>query len=98
MPLKSALIELLKKGEFKTAFNRGILGYLAKTEKNGAVIEQKLWKHICQVHLNNINKEYDIAIGFQEKNPIYFCVDKVKAKRKIGWIHTDYNKLANDSR
>ena len=40
-----------------------------------------------------MQKDYDVAIGFQEKNPIYFCVDHVKAKTKIGWIHTDYNKL-----
>ena len=53
----------------------------------------KSYGDICLSRLSNLQKEYDVAIGFQEKNPIYFCVDKVKAKRKIGWIHTDYNKL-----
>jgi glycosyltransferase involved in cell wall biosynthesis len=91
-PFKSSIAELIKKGKWGIAFNRGILGYLAKTEKNGAVIEQKLWKYLTNT-LKSLRKEYDAAIGFQEKNPIYFCVDKVKAKIKIGWIHTDYNKL-----
>jgi glycosyltransferase involved in cell wall biosynthesis len=96
MPIKKSITELLIKGEYKSAFNRSVLGYLAKTETNGAVIEQKLWRFLSN-SIGQINKEYDVAIGFQEKNPIYFCVDKVKAKTKIGWIHTDYNKLGIDS-
>lgn len=92
MPIKSASIELLKNGNFKTAFNRGVLGYFAKTEHNGAVMEQKFWRFLS-TSIDELQKDYDVAIGFQEKNPIYFCVDHVKAKTKIGWIHTDYNKL-----
>lgn len=92
MPCTSALKELLIIGDIKTAFIRICLGYFAKTEKLGAVIEQKFWKYLSK-SMVFIEKEYDAAIGFQEKNPIYFCVDKVKAKKKIGWIHTDYNKL-----
>ena len=97
MPIKKSLMELIKKRDFKTSFYRMALGYLAKTENNGAIIEQRIWKYMSK-SINEINKEYDAAIGFQEKNPIYFCVDKVKAKRKIGWIHTDYNKLGIDFR
>ncbi|PFK38367.1 glycosyl transferase [Bacillus cereus] len=95
MSIKKSVTELMKIGDFKTIFSRGVLGYLAKTETNGAVIEQKIWKYMSN-SIGKINEEYDVAIGFQEKNPIYFCVDKVKAKKKIGWIHTDYNKLGID--
>ncbi|MBO1623980.1 glycosyltransferase [Bacillus arachidis] len=95
MPIKKSFTELMKIGDFKTIFSRGVLGYLAKTETNGAIIEQKIWKYMSK-SIGEINEEYDVAIGFQEKNPIYFCVDKVKAKKKIGWIHTDYNKLGID--
>lgn len=95
MPIKKSLGELMRKGKLMTAFNRSMLGYFAKTENSGAVIEQKLWRYLSR-SLESITKEYDAAIGFQEKNPIYFCVDKVKAKKKIGWIHTDYNKLGID--
>ncbi|MEN1937241.1 glycosyltransferase [Paenibacillus sp. 102] len=95
MPIKRSLTDLMKIGDFKTIFSRGVLGYLAKTETNGAIIEQKIWKYMSN-SIDEIDKEYDVAIGFQEKNPIYFCVDKVKAKKKIGWIHTDYNKLGID--
>jgi glycosyltransferase involved in cell wall biosynthesis len=92
MRLTSSLKELMIIGDIKTLLYRLYLGYYARTEKLGAVIEQKFWKYLSK-SMDTIEKEYDIAIGFQEKNPIYFCVDNVKAKMKIGWIHTDYNKL-----
>ncbi|MEH7096672.1 glycosyltransferase [Neobacillus vireti] len=92
MPLKGALKELIAKRKFINALYRIFLGYLTKTEKNGSIVEQKFWKFLSK-SVDNINDTYDVAIGFLEKNPIYFCIDKVNAKKKIGWIHTDYNKL-----
>lgn len=40
------------------------------------------------------DKEYDLAISFL--TPHYFCAEKVKAKKKIAWIHTDYAVVAVD--
>ena len=37
-----------------------------------------------------------MAIGFLEKTSIYYCVDKVKANKKIGFIHNDYDKMKMD--
>lgn len=34
------------------------------------------------------DEEYDLAISFL--TPHYFVADRVKAKKKIAWIHTDY--------
>ncbi|MFH5186069.1 glycosyltransferase [Paenibacillus sp. TAB 01] len=95
MPIKQALRGLLGQGSFRLAWYRLMLGLMMKTENNIALIEQKVWKYISRAVVR-LNREYDAAIGFQEKNPVYFCVDNVKAKRKIGWIHTDYNKLGID--
>jgi len=39
----------------------------------------------------NPNIEYDLAIGFI--SPFHILRDKVKAKKKIGWIHTDFSIL-----
>lgn len=36
-------------------------------------------------------KEYDLAISFL--TPHYFVADKVWAKKKIAWIHTDYSRV-----
>ena len=37
---------------------------------------------------------YDLAISFL--TPHYFVAEKVKAKNKIAWIHTDYSVVATD--
>lgn len=92
MPIKKSTLMLIKKGNINTLINRYVLGYYSKKESNGAVIEQKVWKFLRR-SIKKIPQKYDVAIGYQEKNPIYFVVDKVNAKKKVGWVHTDYNKL-----
>lgn len=37
------------------------------------------------------DKEYDLAISFL--TPHYFVAEKVRAKKKAAWIHTDYSKI-----
>ncbi len=39
-------------------------------------------------------REYDLAISFL--TPHYYVAEKVQAKVKVAWIHTDYSKLAVD--
>lgn len=92
MSFKKAVTECFKKGQINTIFNRIRAGYIFKTENNKAVCEQKVWKSISN-SLENLDKTYDTAIGYLEKNPIYFCIDKVNARKKIGFIHNDYDKL-----
>ena len=41
--------------------------------------------------LPKLHKEYDVAIGFLW--PHHFIGEKVKARKKIGWIHTDYSNI-----
>lgn len=40
-------------------------------------------------------EEYDLAVSFL--TPHYFVAHRVKAKKKIAWIHTDYSKVAVDA-
>ena len=37
------------------------------------------------------DKEYDLAVSFL--TPHYFTAQKVRAKKKIAWIHTDYSRV-----
>lgn len=97
MSIKKAIKELIKSGKLNIALARILSLYAFKTEKVGSVMEQRVWKYLS-VALDKLDKEYDVAIGYLEKNPIYFCVDKVKAKKKIGWIHNDYDKLGMDKK
>lgn len=37
------------------------------------------------------NTQYDLAISFL--TPHYICAEKVRAKKKLAWIHTDYSRV-----
>lgn len=46
----------------------------------------------CSSAYQPLQKEYDVAIAYQQGFPCYYVMDKVKAKRKIAWINVDiYN-------
>lgn len=44
----------------------------------------------CLPYINS-SVVYDLAISFM--TPHYILLDKVRAKRKLGWIHTDYTNV-----
>lgn len=96
MSIKTAIIDNLKKGNFKVIYHRILAGFLFKSEKNKALAEQKLWNYLGKT-LSPLPKKYDAAIGYLEKTPNYFCIDKVNAKTKIGFIHNDYEMLKMDA-
>ncbi|WP_368657368.1 glycosyltransferase [Metabacillus halosaccharovorans] len=54
---------------------------------------QLMWKFALPF-LPNMQKEYDVAISYLW--PHYFIAEKVKAKTKIAWIHTDYSTVYTD--
>ena len=43
-------------------------------------------------HIPGWEKHYDTAIGFLEGFTDFYVIDKVKADKKIGWVHTDLSK------
>lgn len=65
--------------------------WVAKHQKDIHVL-QSLWKQ-WREDIPMFEKEYDVAYGGQEGLCNYYVIDKVHAKRKIIWIHCDYNKL-----
>lgn len=54
---------------------------------------QLIWKYSTPF-LPSVEKEYDVAISYLW--PHNFVSDKVKARKKIAWIHTDYSKIDTD--
>lgn len=60
--------------------------------KDSAVALEYSHKYIKR-YMPKINPtvEYDLAISFL--TPHYFVAEKVRAKKKIAWIHTDYKKV-----
>lgn len=92
MSIKNALPILLRNRQIKIAIARILYFIVERIEKNKNILSQRVWKYVS-TSFKKLDKEYDLAIGFLEKNPIFFCVDKVYANKKVGWIHNDYEKL-----
>ena len=53
---------------------------------------QKHWKNTIR-SFEDIDKTYDVAIGFNEIYSTYYIAEKVVANVKIGWNHNDYEKM-----
>lgn len=94
-PFCSALKQAFTKGRWDIIYNRIIAGYIFKTEKNLSRCEQRVWKCISNC-LKKSSKKYDAVLGFLEKSPVYYAIEKVDAIKKIGFIHNDYEKLEMD--
>lgn len=75
-------------------------GYLFKAIWNNIKYKRKLGLSIqilmdarASLFSRNSENEYDIAIGYLEGWPDkYVSLNKVSAKKKVGWIHLDYSK------
>lgn len=57
---------------------------------------QYRWEHYYKRVIPVFDKEYDVGISYLEGEPMLYLVDKINAKRKIAWIHTDYSKINSD--
>lgn len=61
-----------------------------------ADIATELWCRLIK-YLPSIDKEYDVAVAYWGDRTMFYMVDKVKAKKKITWLHFDYeNPPRND--
>lgn len=95
MPVMEAVKDSLKKRRPGLAIHRIRAGLIFRTETHPAVREQRVWKHLSK-SLPRLTKRYDAAIGFMEKSPLYYVIEKANATTKIGFIHNDYDKLGMD--
>ncbi|WP_298392053.1 glycosyltransferase [Flavobacterium sp.] len=92
----SSILNFLKQGKVGLAFSRLLYTFKSNVIQNKGKAEQYSWNQLKK-SITLLPKEYDAAIGFLEKSSIYFVVDCVRAKRKIGFIHNDYLKLDLDA-
>lgn len=88
--------EIFKHGLFTIGIARVLAKYKASkhsSSENGYKQMQYMWKFSLPF-LPEVEKEYDVAISYLW--PHYFIAEKVKAKTKIAWIHTDYSTVDTD--
>lgn len=93
--------EILKEGQFFIALGR-YLGRKQYNKYHAALAGQDIWLDASSFHyamhgvepfLPSLKRlgEYDLAISFL--HPHNIVLNKVKAKKKIAWIHTDYSTI-----
>jgi len=97
---RKSIKEIFKEGQIIIGISRvlakvnsDLKGKLARIEEPGYIQMQLMWRYALPF-LPNFEKEYDVAISYLW--PHYFVANKVRAKKKISWIHTDYSVIETD--
>lgn len=88
--------EVFKSGDLGIGIARVLSKFKAirnSKDENGYMQMQYMWKYSL-LFLPKLNKTYDVAISYLW--PHYFIAEKVQAKTKIAWIHTDYSTVDTD--
>jgi glycosyltransferase involved in cell wall biosynthesis len=92
----------MKEGQYSLAFIRVVSKYIAKIksmarnlEEGAGYIQMQLTQKYSSFFLPKLDKEYDVAISYAWPHDI--IANKVKAKKKVAWVHTDYSKLEIDN-
>jgi glycosyltransferase involved in cell wall biosynthesis len=87
---------IIKSGKFSITLARLLAKYkanLKKSVENGYKQMQYMWLYTLPF-LPKLEKKYDVAISYLW--PHYFVAEKVNAKTKIAWIHTDFSTVDTD--
>ena len=73
--------------------NANFTGRKKRITEPGYYQMQLMWKYALPF-LPKVDTEYDVAISYLW--PHDFIADKIRAKKKIAWIHTDYSTIEPD--
>lgn len=97
---RQSVSEIIKSKEYLIAlvrvlakFNANLKRKIKRLNESGYYQMQLMWKYALPF-LPKMEKNYDIAISYLW--PHYFIAEKVNAKKKIAWIHTDYSTIETD--
>ena len=100
--IECSIIETIIKGQFGVASGRFKAKRRARKyqPEDASKPQYAIYQYIAQEvepYLPSLEKygEYDLAISFLQ--PHNYVLNKVKAKKKACWIHTDYTKVEFDA-
>ena len=74
---------------------RGELRWLREKNSRTGHVSQQKWNCWMPFVPENTEK-YDVAISYIDGCPNYYVIDKVRADKKVLWIHSDYQKQGYD--
>jgi glycosyltransferase involved in cell wall biosynthesis len=99
---RKPVILCLKERQYSLAIIRILSKYIAEIktksrnlEEGPGYIQMQLTQKYSSIFLPKLDKEYDVAISYAWPHDI--IANKVRAKKKIAWVHTDYSKLEIDN-
>ena len=89
-PLHKTALEQIKFGKIGKFLKYSYFYLLSKIKKDRIF----LFKHILK-NYPNIEQEYDLAVAYAGPMEFisYFVANKIKAKKKIQWVHFDITKI-----
>lgn len=89
-PLHKTTLEQIKFGKIGKFLKYSYFYLLSKIKKDRIF----LFKHILK-NYPNIEQEYDLAVAYAGPMEFisYFVANKIKAKKKIQWVHFDITKI-----
>ena len=64
---------------------------VSRDTENKTFAAHRIWLEMMKT-MPNMEKEYDIALAYWGDRTMFYMIDKVKAKKKIAWLHFDYGK------
>ncbi|MFV2047202.1 glycosyltransferase [Metabacillus litoralis] len=92
----------IKEKQYSLAFTRVLAKYMAEIKsksrnlvEGSGYIQMQLAQKYSSILLPRLEKNYDVAISYAWPHDI--VAYKVRAKKKIAWVHTDYSKLEIDN-
>jgi glycosyltransferase involved in cell wall biosynthesis len=92
-PPKVTTLQLFKNGQIIKAFSLLMVYLISKIMKDKSIF----FKYILST-CPEMESEYDIAVAYAGPMDFisYFVVNKIKAKKKIQWVHFDITKIGFD--
>ncbi|MCM3650422.1 glycosyltransferase [Metabacillus litoralis] len=97
---RKSIGEILKDKQYSIGLSRifskvsaDLFGKIKRMEEPEYYQMQLMWKYALPF-LPKVEKQYDVAISYLW--PHYFVAEKVNAKKKIAWIHTDFSTVETD--
>ncbi|MDZ4992181.1 glycosyltransferase [Clostridium perfringens] len=89
-PPQKLVKELLKDREYINAFKLSLNYFISKIKDDISYYYEYLLKNV-----DNLEEEYDIAVAYAGPMDFitYFISSKIRAKKKVQWIHFDISKI-----
>lgn len=97
MNTKRSYKYLLKNRQYKKIFSRLKISFCLRNPRLRQKMHtsQIIWRNVSE-QIDFLEEEYHCAIAYSQGLPTYYVAEKVKAKKKLCWVNTDYkNALYN---